>query len=1137
MALILKDQDSRDIISRELDLNLLVEAGAGSGKTEEMSKRILALINSGYRSIGEIVAITFTRKAANELRERIRTTLEKEHSKSGNTLQKAALDHIHECFIGTIHSFCAKMLRERPIEAGVDPGFEEIDDAKDEMIRQRTWETFVMDADDDDKSILNLMEDFGVNDGSAKLLLKEVCENQDVNFDVPHANDDTPHAIFTRIIEVLKTLYSMVRDNYNYIPADVLRGMARSDGLQNSLMKFRNKTKGTKSANLSKRELIDILMIFSTASSVKVTQKCWGESKYEKERAKELSEEFTAFRDSYIVPIVNTVNATVYDHLLVPFALKAKDVYMQHKRTVAQLNFQDLLMMTSRLLRDYPEVRSYFQNKYKTLLIDEFQDTDPIQAEIAMYLTGIDLNEKVWHKLTPRKGSLFVVGDPKQSIYGFRRADFKLYKRFREHIIKTGGKVVELRTNFRSTDDLGVWFDSGFPKLLDGEDQALFTEMDTLLPALEGTLSGVAYYWIDEKINGAVLAAESKALPRIISHLVNNEKITQRTKNDTGDFVLVEKQVKYKDILVLARKKKQLEIIANAVAISGIPVRITGADITKRTSEFVSFGELIKMLAFPEENAYVYNVMRGEFFRISNHYIYWFKRSGGDFSIYFNFDEFYDKHELGENLKIVFDTIKNCFDKLRRFSDYIQNLSPAAATERIIEDLGIMKIHLTSNEKLAGFGSFVSLIEKIRLKKITDIWGLNLFLEEISSMIVNGFEEDIDIEGKDVNAVRFMNVHKAKGLEAPVVILCAPCSGTLPDPSFYTELVVNDDGTDQVYGYKRISKYPNLPYSKNFYEPLGWRSIENEARKSEELERDRLLYVAATRAKNYLIIGDSAAKSNPWEKLVDMLPIDKTNVLETVYRTDIQNTTSQSDIERRGVADIDKIDDELVELRTKRENAFNENTATYRMYAPSHEASKTKDGSTDSSTEDIEKQITLNSMEVIIYGEETSIREDKLSIGNIVHKVLDTLISDESALPETISLILEDNAENYITEDFLETIAKEFKKRDLWERIQKSDAVYTEVPFSFKAYADTELSGELLGEDTYVRGFIDLVFKDENGWVIVDYKTHDEKELAHDIRAEHEKQLESYKEIWEKITGEPVIETTIFYIRKKIIYM
>jgi len=1137
--IILRDQPARDIIVQDLDANLLVEAGAGSGKTHEMAQRILALIKDGERKIGEIVAITFTKKAANELRERIRKTLKEDYEESREKLQKDALDHIHECFIGTIHSFCGKILRERPIEAGIDPGFEEIDDAKDQMLLHNTWETYVTQADDNDKRILNLMDTFSVRQDSAQSFLQTVCAHQDVNFQLPDEDVIKPEETFDEIRKVLKEAYDLVSAYYSAIPDDVIKGRSKPDGLQKSMMRFRKKVRGTKLAGLPDKTLVDLLMIFSTKSSVSVIQKNWGEDKALRERGKSIWLVFEEFRESSVVPLLKIINASVYNHLLIPFMLKARDIYIQHKRTVAELNFQDLLMTTSWLLRDYPEVRTYFQNKYKTLLIDEFQDTDPIQTEIAMYLTGVEIEEKVWHKITPGKGSLFVVGDPKQSIYRFRRADFSLYKRFKEHMVSVGGKVVELHTNFRSTDELGAWYDTAFAELLDVEDQASFTEMDTVMPALDGTVTGVAYYRLDARNKEDVIDADPGALTHIISHLVGRKEITERKTDKSGNSVRCKRPVRYKDIMVLARKKPLLEPIANNVAASGIPVRITGADITKRTSEFTSFADLIRMLAYPDENAYVYSVMQGSFFGFSGREIYKYREHGGEFSIYFDFDVFFERNlpkgTHDSSTRKIFEDVRDCFLKLQRFSGYVQNLSPAAATKRIIEDLGIMRVHLTTNEKLAGLGSFVSLIEKIRMKKVTDIWGLKLFIDELAFMIEGGFEEDIDIEGKDVDAVRFMNIHKAKGLEAPIIILCGPCSGKVRDPEFYTEPVVHEDGTEENLGYVRVRKNPDSFFT-TYFEPLGWYDIEAKALAAEELERDRLLYVAATRARNLLVLSDSAARNRPWNKLVQLLPAGKENLLDEVYGEDVEVDNAVT------LPDTDDSETELAKIKKRRDDAFNTNKATYRMYTPSHMSWREVDANESDNDDadffdphELEKLITENTMEVVIYGDEASIKADKLSIGIIIHKVLDTLIKNESGLSETIELILEDNKDNHITVEFLMSIVDEFKKKPMWSRIQSSKMVYTEVPFSYKVPENETFAGETLPEDSYINGIIDLVFKEDNSWVIIDYKSTEEQEVSNEIRKSHEPQLEAYKDAWEKITGEPVKETEIFFVRKRVV--
>ena len=1121
----LKDQSARDIISQAMELNLMVEAGAGSGKTEEMSKRILALVSTGYRKINEIVAITFTRKAANELRERVRTMLKREYAKSNNELQKQALDRIHECFIGTIHAFCGKLLRERPIEAGIDPLFEQIDEAKDHFTRQKIWEDYVLTAGVEENKILSLMDIFEVRESVVKNFLKKVCENQDVNFVLPNEPNTSFDNILARAKNVLNELSANVIAHYNDIPEAVINGLAESDGLQKTIIEFRDKLRGSQIENLSDGELIKLLMMFSTKSSVAVTQKKWGESKEEKANAKEIGISFGELRESGVMPLLTEVNSFVYNCILIPFAMRAKELYMKHKHTVAELNYQDLLIKSSDMLRDFPDVRRYFQNRYKTLLIDEFQDTDPIQVGMTMYLTGQELEEKRWNMITPKEGSLFVVGDPKQSIYGFRRADFPMYKRFKEHMVKTGGKIIELQMNFRAVNSLGAWYNDVFADLLSDEEQADFTQMEAVMPVLEDTLAGVTFYRIEEKKVGDIIEKEAENLTQIIRHMVGRKNITVRKD---GEFV--SRPVQYSDIMVLTMKKRQLEIIGNAIAKQGIPVKITGADITKQTSEFISFRDLIRMLAYPEENAYIHNVMRGDFFRISDKEIYRFHSLGGEYNIYFDFDVFFEKNDLSDEDCGTFLKVKACYCKLRSFLDYVKTLCSAAATERIIEELDIMRVHLASDEKIAGFGSFVSLIEKIRLKKITDIWGLELFINELAMMIENGFEENLDIEGTDFNAVRVMNTHKSKGLEAPIVILCAPCSGGIPDPTFYTECVPDNEQRDCYYGYVKVDKNPDYGFAHQFFEPAGWADIAEKAKKKETLERERLLYVAATRAKNLLIISDSAAKDNPWEALIQWLPTNTTNILDEVY---IEETTNEVS-ELKKATDEEEIAKTLVEIKARRDEAFNSNRPTFGMFTPSEKVKKIRIDNIEDMSHELEKTVRENTMEIIINGDETQIKADRLEIGTIVHKLLEILIKNETALTDTIDALLESDKDEYITRNFLESIIDKFKERKLYDRIRNSEAVYTEVPFSFKVSAGDSYAGNTFSEDTYVNGIIDLVFKENGKWIIIDYKTYDETEASHDLRKMYEPQLSAYKDVWENLTGEAVEEVEIFFIMKRI---
>jgi ATP-dependent helicase/nuclease subunit A len=145
---VLIDEAARQAIIRELDSCFLVEAGAGSGKTSSLVQRMTALIKEGICQVDTIAAITFTRKAAAELKGRFQFALEKAFAVEADMVKKVRLDQalgkFERCFIGTVHSFCAVMLRERPVEAGLDPSFEEIEDLDDNLLRRKAWDDYLL---------------------------------------------------------------------------------------------------------------------------------------------------------------------------------------------------------------------------------------------------------------------------------------------------------------------------------------------------------------------------------------------------------------------------------------------------------------------------------------------------------------------------------------------------------------------------------------------------------------------------------------------------------------------------------------------------------------------------------------------------------------------------------------------------------------------------------------------------------------------------------------------------------------------------------------------------------------------------------------------------------------------------------
>ena len=146
---VLADSAQRRAIIENLEQNYFVEAGAGSGKTHSLVGRIIALVESGTATMEEVTAITFTRKAAGELKERLQIELEKAvgeaTDEAGKNRLKTALEQLDRCFIGTIHSFCSSILRERPVEAGLDPNFTTIEGLEERLLERQAWDSFILD--------------------------------------------------------------------------------------------------------------------------------------------------------------------------------------------------------------------------------------------------------------------------------------------------------------------------------------------------------------------------------------------------------------------------------------------------------------------------------------------------------------------------------------------------------------------------------------------------------------------------------------------------------------------------------------------------------------------------------------------------------------------------------------------------------------------------------------------------------------------------------------------------------------------------------------------------------------------------------------------------------------------------------
>lgn len=1068
------DLDVREDIKYKLDVNMLIEAGAGSGKTTSMTNRMVSLITSEKCRVENIAAITFTRKAAQELKERFQNKLEQSYQEEEDNQKKsvlrAALNNMEACFIGTIHSFCASILRERPIEGSVDPDFEELDDIADMMIHKQAWQQYLLDARVNSPEKLAQLNDIGIK----ALDLVEIYNRITQYPDVEIVYNCTPKPDLLPAYEKIKPLiYRAIK----FIPKeepekgyDSLQGRIRS-ALR--MIRYYNMD--------NEANIVNLLEMFE--NDQKVTLNRWLS---DKAITKEIQQEINHVSQIQIRPVLKQWREYCH-YIIMSFLMPAVEFYENIKTKQAGLNFQDLLLKAVNMLRNYPEVRSYFQNKYHCLLIDEFQDTDPIQTELMLLLTGQDLYEDQWTKLVPSAGSLFVVGDPKQSIYRFRRADIDIYNRVKKLFTQTGGEVVELTSNFRSMNKLGEWFDKVFRNLLPPEAdsyQAAFSAVNTLKDDLPGTHSGTKVISIPIQYTKKqeILEYDANSIAKIIRSAVDGQGIRlTRTKEEAREGIT--EIPEYKDFLVILRYKDSMEVYSKALKEYGIPVQLSGGSSLLDVEELKEFIILLKYLKDPENEVLLVAVLRGMFFGISDKALAEYKLKGGVFRTYATIPD-----GLSENTAELF---RNAFEKLKMYHRLSRNNHPVTTFEQIASDIGLIPLTAVASEFTTSCGYIIKILEMLR-KNMLGNNDYNSMIDNLDVIMEADLEEELDISGEGQNAVRIMNLHKAKGLEAPVVFLAHP----FKRPNITLDYHIKRTETKSV-GYFVIKKSTGEFSSKVIGQPLFWDEYEVAEKEYQEAEEIRLLYVAATRAKNILFISNSekSNRRNPWEPLLEFV-----NIKEDAY--DIPDVQTPKQKPSEALAEIP------VELSKEDFDSFKRQTELFI-------AMQKKPTYIEMSVSDIISDEPLHTVKGGLGPQ----------WGNAIHEIIEHLVKDEFDNHDYKRYIL--SQYGFSETEHIERadrLIKDFKESSLYSRIQNADMKLTEVPFSIIIDTGDPVYEFLKIQKVPVilQGKIDLAIKEKDTWSIIDYKTNyfETNEDLKLLTDHYSKQIKLYCMIWNMITKE-----------------
>jgi len=1066
------DQKDRDKIVRDLDKTILVEAGAGSGKTESLVSRMLALLEENKCTVNTLAAVTFTNKAAAELRHRFQIRLEEEARGSGPPAKRvrlnSALQNLEQCFIGTIHSFCAKLLRERPVEAGLDPDFKEMENIEEAVFRNRSWFAFLIRARESQTNEIKKLKNVGIIPEDLLDAFTALCLFPEVN---PAAGIDNPPDFILLKSKLIKFLEGAAV----VLPFDVPeKGF---DGVQKLLRRalFRFSNLGFEEPSV----LMDTYL--SLAGNQKVVLNRWPT----KELAKTVQTDLDLFREQTVKPAVNQWHE--YRHSLVLSFLKpAVAYYSVQRKEHARLNFQDLLQAAAAMLRDNPKLRRYFRKRCTHILVDEFQDTDPIQVELLFYLTGIDFDEKKdWRKLTPAPGSLFLVGDPKQSIYRFRRADISTYNLVKKRIKECGGEILSLTQNFRSLPCLCHWCDQVFERIFPEEASDYQAQFVSLAPFRkdEQGLSGIYQLKLPKvKFNNEknIAAGEADAIASWIKYTCDSRKpvISESDKlrpTQPGDF------------LILFRYRKNMEIYARALEEQGLPFEISGGKGFASAAEIHEILLLAKALAAPDNPVFTLAALRGIFFGISDAALVEFKLAGGQFSY------LADNSLLARN---GLNRILSALITMQVWRDRINEHPPSFVLEKILADTGLIFYLISSDMGSSRAGNLFKLLEMLRAweREETVSWkGVVELLDEVVS--VYDMEESSLFPDR-TDAVRLMNLHKAKGLEAPVVILAHPI-GQKPIPPDHHIARSEESGSQGYFIFKKERGFQKEIISL----PRDWGKIQTEEKLFQAAEEERLMYVAATRAKNLLVIStyaDDLFNKSAWFALDSFIRSNTSTEIPELKWPAREKKDKEEEIEITG-AEVQKATDErAARISVISRPGYHLETVT----------SLAKTGADTPPWQESGRG---------------------MGWGRIVHSVLDTL----GRQPEAELEVLLQNALTIEERDPLEksillNLIRRITASEFWMRAQMAEVKYFEVPFCLTVETEKP-DPECYTAPMILSGTIDLVFKEKNSWVIADYKTDEVGDNLDDFVSYYSPQVRHYTRFWEKITGEKVAETGLFF--------
>jgi ATP-dependent helicase/nuclease subunit A len=1129
----LADQADRDRIRDDLSTTLLVEAAAGTGKTTALVGRMLAALASGRARLDHMVAVTFTDAAAGELKLRLRDAIERgrhdlARPAAERTRLEDALPQLEAARIGTIHSFCAELLRERPVEARVDPQFQV---APEDVARRLFARVF-------DRWFEAQLAAPGP--GVRRALRQQVRGRR---------NQDGPRG------RLRHAAWELVQ--WRDFPAPWRREDFDRDGAIDALMQTLAgvgpaPTIDERSDNSDRSVYAIERFVADVARREQITGRDYDGLEAElRALARERHWKWTGFtRDRDPTRAERRVRRAAARRELDDFVRRAGaqlapllrddlwplvEDYERLKGRAGCLDFVDLLLRARDLVRDDPSVRRGLQVRWTHLFVDEFQDTDPLQAELLLLLAADDPDQDEWRHVRPVPGKLFLVGDPKQSIYRFRRADVGLYESVKRQLIDAGASVVHLTVSFRSVPPIQGAVNAAFARAMARDlspSQAAYVPLAPFRDPLTGQPAVIAlpvpqpFGSFGRTVDFAIERSLPDAVAAFVEWLVTRSgwRVTDAGRPD--EPVPVESR----HVCLLFRRMRSWREDVTRPYVRALEARnlrhvLVGGSSFHAREEVEALRNVLLAIERPEDELSLFATLRGPFLALDD---------GALLAWRDRYRSLHPFRALPEEPPEALGPVAEALALLRELHRH-RNRRPFADT--IARFLAAVRAHAglaiwpTGEQALANVGRLLDLARRAERQGITSF---RAFVDQLEADAERAEEGEAPIVEDGTDGVRIMTVHRAKGLEFPVVVLADPTANLAR-----SEADRHVDPDRRLCALRLVGSAPP-------------ELVEHEA---EELERDReegvrTLYVAATRARDLLVVpalGDD--RIHGWIEPLDPViypPPGQAQMPESVHPRGCPElrgdcVSGAPDNARRAPAPVRpglhraeagehevvwwapaqlrlRVDED-VGLKQKKLLAADERGDRSEAGLLAHAAWQSeRERVRAAGTEPLLRVVTateraVSSLDAIEVAVEDAVapgtRPHGVRFGTLVHGVLATvdLAADRDGIAAAAALhgrVLGASPEEIAaaTAAVAQALAHPLLRRAAAAPVcRRETAVVIRVP-----------------DGSIVEGVVDAAFADDDGWTVIDFKTDVELGAR---RAEYARQVALYAEAIAQATGRP----------------